>query len=81
MTQPSRGGSATCLAPRSSTDYLRSHLVAEKRTKRIFIKLMDSQAQLKRTHGHHQAEEPIRIHHQAGSDITELHIELEVKRA
>jgi len=24
---------------------------------------MDSQAQLQRTHGHHQAQEPIRIHH------------------
>ncbi|CAH8391816.1 unnamed protein product [Eruca vesicaria subsp. sativa] len=29
---------------------------------------MDSQAQLQRTHGHHQAEEPIRIHHHPGSN-------------
>ncbi|KAL0798430.1 hypothetical protein Bca101_053605 [Brassica carinata] len=27
------------------------------------LRIMDSQAQLQRTHGHHQAEEPIRIHH------------------
>ncbi|KAH0852065.1 LOW QUALITY PROTEIN: hypothetical protein HID58_094246, partial [Brassica napus] len=43
-------------------NYLRRHLVAEKR-KREKYKLMDSQAQLQRTHGHHQAEEQNRIHH------------------
>ncbi|KAJ0263284.1 CAP160 protein [Hirschfeldia incana] len=44
----------------NSSDSHRNNLIAEKRE----LDSMDSQAQLQRTHGqHHQAEEPIKIHH------------------